>query len=157
MAVYTKKGAMYPTTGMSLRGRRRRSRSSPGLGGRCEGGSDVDHGDTVVRYDQLARPLGVHPAGVRARRTRCATRSATSADPLGTYNTYEFARAEFPDYPRLGVWPDGYYVGTSTGDDVVQKRVCVADRAKMLMGQPATEQCISKSGVNFFNPPTSTA
>jgi hypothetical protein len=77
---------------------------------------------------------------------------STGPDPLGSYSRYEFARQEFPDYPRLGIWPDGYYVGTSAGDDVVQKRICVADRAKMLQGQAATEQCVSKSGVNFFNP-----
>jgi hypothetical protein len=77
---------------------------------------------------------------------------STGPDPLGSYNRYEFARSLFPDYPRLGVWPDGYYVGSSTGDDVVQKTICVGDRAKMLAGQPATEQCVTKDGVNFLNP-----
>jgi hypothetical protein len=75
-----------------------------------------------------------------------------SGDPLGTYHRYEFARSEFPDYPRLGVWPDGYYVASSAGDDVVRKRVCVADRVKMLAGQTATERCVGKEGVNFLNP-----
>jgi hypothetical protein len=150
VAVYTKKGAMYPTTGTSL-GTKASKSIFAGLGGRCEGGSDVDHGDTVVRYDQLAgRWVFIQPV-FAAPYAMCYAVS-TSADPLGTYNKYEFARAEFPDYPRVGVWPDGYYVGTSAGDDVVQKRICVADRAKMLMGQAATEQCIGKSGVNFFNP-----
>ena len=150
VAVYTKKGAMYPTTGMSL-GTKASKSIFAGLGGRCEGGSDVDHGDTVVRYDQLAgRWVFIQPV-FAAPYAMCYAVS-TSADPLGTYSKYEFARAEFPDYPRVGVWPDGYYVGTSAGDDVVQKRICVADRAKMLMGQAATEQCIGKSGVNFFNP-----
>jgi hypothetical protein len=150
MAVYTKKGAMYPATGMSL-GTKASKSIFAGLGGRCEAGSDVDHGDTIVRYDQLAsRWVFIQPV-FAAPYAMCYAVS-TSADPLGTYSKYEFARAEFPDYPRLGVWPDGYYVGTSAGDDVVQKRICVADRAKMLMGQAATEQCIGKSGVNFFNP-----
>src|SRR6185436_11110328 len=150
IAVYTKKGNMYSTTGMSL-GTKASKSIFAGLGGRCEAGSDIDHGDTVVRYDQLAgRWVFIQP--VFASPYAMCYAVSTSADPLGSYNKYEFARAEFPDYPRLGVWPDGYYVGTSAGDDVVQKRICVADRAKMLMGQPATEQCIGKSGVNFFNP-----
>jgi len=150
MAVYTKKGAMYSTTGMSL-GTKASKSIFAGLGGRCESGSDIDHGDTIVRWDQLAgRWVFVQPV-FAAPYAMCYAVS-TSADPLGSYNKYEFARAEFPDYPRMGVWPDGYYVGTSAGDDVVQKRICVADRAKMLMGMPATEQCIAKSGVNFFNP-----
>ena len=79
-------------------------------------------------------------------------RGQRRADPLGTYHTYEFARTLFPDYPRLGVWPDGYYLGSSTGDDVVQKTICVANRARMIAGQTATEQCVTRSDVNFFNP-----
>jgi len=150
IAFYTKKGSMYATTGMSL-GTKASKAIFAGLGGRCESGSDIDHGDTVVRYDQLAGRWVVIQPVFAAPYAMCYAVS-TSADPLGSYNKYEFARAEFPDYPRIGVWPDGYYVGTSAGDDVVQKRICVADRAKMLLGQAATEQCIGKSGVNFFNP-----
>jgi hypothetical protein len=76
---------------------------------------------------------------------------STGPDPLGTYYRYAFERTLFPDYPRPAVWPDGYYVPTSTGDDVIQKHACIVDRAKMLAGQPATEQCIIIDGVNFLN------
>ncbi len=76
---------------------------------------------------------------------------STSSDPMGSYYRYEFLRPLFPDYPRPAVWPDGYYVSTSTGDDVVQKHTCVVDRNKMLAGEPATEQCFVVDGVNFLN------
>jgi hypothetical protein len=76
---------------------------------------------------------------------------STGTDPLGTYYRYAFERTLFPDYPRPAVWPDGYYVPSSTGDDVIQKHACIADRAKMLVGQPATEQCLIIEGVNFLN------
>ena len=76
---------------------------------------------------------------------------STGPDPLGSYYRYAFERTLFPDYPRPAVWIDGYYVATSTGDDVIQKHVCIADRTKMLVGQPATEQCIVVDGVNFLN------
>lgn len=72
-------------------------------------------------------------------------------DPLGAYYRYAFERTLFPDYPRPAVWPDGYYVPTSTGDEVIQKHVCIADRTKMLQGRPATEQCIVIDGVSFLN------
>src|SRR5580693_5465290 len=72
-------------------------------------------------------------------------------DPLGAYYRYAFERTLFPDYPRPAIWPDGYYVPTSTGDDVIQKHDCIADRNKMLRGEPATEQCIIIDGVNFLN------
>ena len=76
---------------------------------------------------------------------------STGPDPLGTYYRYAFERTLFPDYPRPAIWIDGYYVPTSTGDDVIQKHACIADRTKMLAGQPATEQCIIIDGVNFLN------
>jgi hypothetical protein len=76
---------------------------------------------------------------------------STSPDPLGTWYRYEFLRPLFPDYPRPAVWPDGYYVPTSTGDDVIQKHACVVDRNRMLRGEPATEQCVVIDGVNFLN------
>jgi hypothetical protein len=76
---------------------------------------------------------------------------SAGADPLGPYYRYEFLRPLFPDYPRPAIWPDGYYVPTSTSDDLIQKHACVVDRAKMLKGEPATEQCIVIDGVNFLN------
>jgi hypothetical protein len=76
---------------------------------------------------------------------------STGPDPLGSYYRYAFERTLFPDYPRPAVWIDGYYVATSTGDDVIQKHVCIADRMKMLVGQPSTEQCVVVDGVNFLN------
>ena len=76
---------------------------------------------------------------------------STGPDPFGPYYRYEFVRPLFPDYPRPAVWPDGYYVPTSTGDDVIQKHACVVDRTRMLAGGDATEQCVIIDGVNFLN------
>ena len=76
---------------------------------------------------------------------------STSSDPMGEYYRYEFQRPLFPDYPRPAVWPDGYYVPTSTSDDFIEKHICVADRNSMLKGLPATEQCVVIDGVSFLN------
>ncbi|MCC6243876.1 MAG: hypothetical protein IT353_13615 [Gemmatimonadaceae bacterium] len=76
---------------------------------------------------------------------------STGPDPMGPYYRYEFVRPLVPDYPRPAVWPDGYYVPSSTGDDVIEKHACVVDRARMLRGLPATEQCIIINDVNFLN------
>jgi hypothetical protein len=76
---------------------------------------------------------------------------SVNSDPLGPYNRYAFERDNFPDYPRPAVWPDGYYVPTSSGDTVIQKQDCIADRKAMLAGKPATEQCVVIDGVNFLN------
>jgi hypothetical protein len=82
---------------------------------------------------------------------------SVGADPLGAYYRYEFLRPYFPDYPRPAIWSDGYYTPSSTGDDRIsdtiatQKHACVVDRAKMLKGEPATEQCVIIENVSFLN------
>ena len=76
---------------------------------------------------------------------------STTDDPFGAYYRYEFLRPLFPDYPRPAVWPDGYYVPTSTGDEVIEKHACVVERSAMLEGKPAREQCFVVNDVNFLN------
>ena len=76
---------------------------------------------------------------------------STGEDPLGSYYRYEFLRPLFPDYPRPAVWPDGYYIPSSTGDEVIEKHACVVERDAMLAGRPAREQCFVINDVNFLN------
>jgi len=33
-----------------------------------------------------------------------------TTDATGTYNRYTFPQPNFNDYPKLGVWPDAYYM-----------------------------------------------
>ena len=82
---------------------------------------------------------------------------SVSSDPRGPYYRYAFERPLFPDYPRPAVWTDGYYVPTSSSDNRIsdtvatQKHACVVDRARMLRGEPASEQCQVVLNVNFLN------
>lgn len=145
--------AVYTKTGRVLYGPVPTRTIFAGFAGEC---GQVGFGDAVVRYDQLAKrwvfvlPIFRRPAGAQEY-AMCYAVSA-SGDLMGRYYRYDFARALFPDYPRLGVWPDGYYLGTSTGDTVIQKHACVAERSAMLRGRPAREQCSIVDGVNFLNP-----
>lgn len=125
-----------------------------GFGGRCEANNN---GDAVARYDQLARrwlivmPLFRRdPDNSQPPYSMCYAVSK-SGDPMGEYHRYEFKRQLFPDYSRPAIWTDGYYVPSSTGDEVIQKHACVADRTRMLRGEPATEQCLIVDCVNFLN------
>lgn len=102
------------------------------------------------QLDQPPQPRGQRPPEQKGVYSMCYAIS-TSSDPLGSYYRYEFLRPLFPDYPRPAIWPDGYYVPTSTGDDVIQKHACVVERDKMLKGEPAREQCVIVDGVNFLN------
>jgi hypothetical protein len=154
IAVYTKKGAMFDTTGKVLYGAVASKTVFKDFGGACEA---ANFGDVVARYDQLAdRWLYVMPIFQRIQGrpeepySVCYAVSQTP-DPLGSYYRYEFRRKLFPDYPRPAIWPDGYYVPSSTGDNVIQKHACIVDRAAMLQGKEATEQCLIIDGVNFLN------
>jgi hypothetical protein len=106
-----------------------------------------------------ARPDSQNPRDTTRRRPPPPTQGvyamcyaiSTGTDPFGPYYRYEFIRPLFPDYPRPAVWPDGYYVPTSTGDEVIQKHACVVERAKMLVGGDASEQCVVIDSVNFLN------
>ncbi len=232
MAVYSKQGKKYDTTGKVLYGPVNTNNVFRG----CDVCGDINNGDAVVRYDQLAdRWLIVMPifrrlpyredqpepgragepaqlsqvtnkeqpgpavalfqppaltaeeraaeedadAASRGQRRGRGGRGAgggqrrgqggppgpyamcyaisTGPDPLGTYYRYHFVRPLFPDYPRPAVWPDGYYVPTSTGDNRIspeiatQKHACVVEREAMLQGKPAREQCVVIENVNFLN------
>lgn len=154
-AIFTKKGARFDTTGKVLVGAAPTNSLFQGVGGQCEA---RNNGDAVVKYDQLAdrwlvvMPIFRRPANDSTGPFSMCYAVSVGPDPLGAYYKYEFLRPLFPDYPRIGVWPDGYYNGTSTGDDVIEKHICVADRARMLQELSATEQCRIIADVNFLNP-----
>ena len=105
MAVFTKKGKKYDTTGKLLYGAAPNNTVFSGFGVRC---GVSNNSDSVVRYDQLAdRWLFVLPVFTRPPNdpqgpyAMCYAVSVTS-DPLGAYYRYEFQRPLFPDYPRSG-------------------------------------------------------
>jgi hypothetical protein len=117
-----------------------------GFGGQCEAHND---GDPIAQYDKaagrwvLAQPVYEQPY------TYCIAVSTTS-DATGTYNRYAFPMPNFPDYPKLGVWPDAYY-GTFNlfnGNSFLGAYACAFDRASMLTGAAATEQCF-QAGSSF--------
>ncbi len=165
-AVYTKKGELFDRSGTVLFGPIGHNVVWNGFGGECE---RSPNGDTVVRYDQLAdrwlivmprfnrapAPAG-SPPGTLGPYGMCYAVSV-GANPLGPYYRYYFERTLFPDYPRPAIWPDGYYIPTSTGDNLLpdgrlpEKHACVVDRTKLLQGLPATEQCVIIPESNFLN------
>ena len=101
--------------------------------------------------EQTPQPRGgQRPPEQQGVYSMCYAISASS-DPKGSYYRYEFLRPLFPDYPRPAIWSDGYYLPTSTSDDLIQRHACVVEREKMLKGEPAREQCVIVDGVNFLN------
>ncbi|HEX2268261.1 MAG TPA: hypothetical protein VHH35_01930, partial [Pyrinomonadaceae bacterium] len=117
-----------------------------GFGGRCQTDND---GDPIVQYDQLADRWILTQFAVSAQPfTQCVAVS-TTPDPTGTYFRYAFSYdRDFNDYPKMGVWPDAYYITYNmfrNGSRYVGNRVCALERAQMLVGGPARQACVSTS------------
>ncbi|HKZ75728.1 MAG TPA: PKD domain-containing protein [Actinomycetota bacterium] len=103
-------------------------------GGNCQG---QNRGDPVVLFDQLADRF------VLAQFARpnhvCIAVSQTANPVTGGWNLYEFAVPGFPDYFKLGVWPDAYYMGSNQGN----VGVSAFDRTNMLTG------AVARAPINF--------
>ncbi len=110
-----------------------------GFGGVCANG----FGDPVVLYDQLANRWIISQfSGTSIPTDECIAVSTTS-DATGTYNRYAFhIGSNFFDYEKISVWPDAYYMSAnifnSSGTAYLGPQAYAMDRAKMLLGQPAT-------------------
>ena len=116
-----------------------------GFGGPCETSND---GDPIVQYDKAANRWVLSqfavPGGT-AGYWQCVAVSATS-DATGAYYRYAFPYSQFNDYPKMGVWQDGYYTTFNMFTSSFQgAKLCAYDRASMLVGNPATQQCFQLS------------
>jgi hypothetical protein len=118
-----------------------------GFGGGCQTNND---GDPVVSYDRIADRWIISQFQVsQTPFQQCVAVSAT-ADPTGSYFRYAFSYTDgFPDYPKMGVWPDAYYetynLFNTAGTAFLGSKVCAFDRSKMLTGAAATQQCFNTS------------
>jgi subtilisin-like proprotein convertase family protein len=115
-----------------------------GFAGAC---AQTNDGDGVVRYDRIADRWVISQFSVNGGNGpffQCVAVS-TTPDPTGTYNRYSFTFDGFNDYPKVGLWPDGYYFTFNMfpNNQFAGSRVCAFDRVKMVAGQVATSQCFN--------------
>ncbi|HEX8852206.1 MAG TPA: hypothetical protein VF754_01895, partial [Pyrinomonadaceae bacterium] len=117
-----------------------------GFGGACE---TMNDGDPIVQYDQLADRWVLTQFAVSGSPFVQCVAVSTSPDPTGTYHRYAFSYGtDFNDYPKMGVWHDGYYITYNMfrrGRTYVGNRVCAFERDKMLVGAAARQICASTS------------
>ncbi len=116
-----------------------------GLGGMCASNSQ---GDPIVLYDSMADrwlmsefAFGKDWSGqAEGPFFECVAISKTP-DPTGEWYLYSFLISEtkMNDYPKLGVWPDGYYMSVNQFQEGsgswAGAGVAVFERAKMLTGE----------------------
>jgi fibronectin type 3 domain-containing protein len=132
------------TTGALLYGPAAGNTLWSGFGGGCQTNND---GDPIAQYDKVANRWVMAQFSVSTTPyLLCVAVSATS-DATGSWYRYSFSQPNFPDYPKVGVWPDGYYVSYNMfqGNFFAGGRACSMDRSKMLAGQAATQICFQLS------------
>ncbi|MDQ6765819.1 MAG: hypothetical protein M3Z22_06950 [Verrucomicrobiota bacterium] len=144
---------IFNKTGTSLFGPALNNTLWAGFGGACQ---TSNSGDPVVLYDQLADRwlLSQFTAG-SAPFLNCVAIS-TSPDPTGTYFRYAFQTgttgANFPDYPKYGVWSTAYFISTreflGTGGAFQGVGAYALNRAQMIAGNPNPQV------ISFLAPPT---
>lgn len=118
-----------------------------GFGGGCETNND---GDPIVQYDKAAGRWILTQFSVSTVPYLQCVAVSTDEDATGSYNRYAFSygNTQFPDYPKLGVWPDAYYLSFNifnNGRTFAGAKVCALDRNSMLAGATASQQCFQLS------------
>ena len=118
-----------------------------GFGGLCESHND---GDPIVQFDKIAKRWVFTQFALSATSHFQCVAVSTTSDATGTYNRYAFSfGTDFPDYPKLGVWPDAYYLNfnifNATGTAFLGPQPCAIDRNAMLAGTAATMVCFRLS------------
>jgi len=139
MQVVNTRFAIYDKNGNKLMGPTANSTIFNGLP------NNSNDGDAIVLYDENADrwlfsqfSLPNYPNGPFYENVAISQTN----DPTGTWYRYQFTFSDMPDYPKLAVWADGYYMtirrfssgsGTWLGPSAV-----AMDRDKMLVGTPTT-------------------
>jgi hypothetical protein len=107
-----------------------------GFGGDCQ---TRNNGDPIVLYDQLADRWMLSQFTTASPFHQCIAVSQTP-DPTGAWFRYDYIipSGNFNDYPKFGVWPDGYYMSASSrGIPGPPTDVFAFERDLMLTGGPA--------------------
>jgi hypothetical protein len=127
--------AGYPKAGNSI---------WSGFGTGCEANN---HGDPIVKFDaQNARWIMTQFSVSTSPYLVCVAVSATDDFTTTSWHRYAYDfGADFPDYPKVSIWPDGYYFSFNefrNGATFEGARACAFDGATARAGGAATMQCV---------------
>jgi hypothetical protein len=124
-----------------------------GFGGMCE---TRNNGDPIALYDPLAdRWLLSQLALIDPSEYHQCIAISQSPDPTGAWYRYDFlfSTSLLNDYPKFGVWPDGYYLAINQYQGVAPRvfagqGVMAFERDAMLQGISAQTVYFNLFGVN---------
>jgi len=115
-----------------------------GFGGPCELNND---GDPIAIFDQAAQRWVMTQFSVSGGQFYECVAVSTTSDATGSYRRFAYQFTDFNDYPKMSIWPDGYYISfnmfNAAGTAFLGARACVLDRNQMLTpsGTPGPMQC----------------
>lgn len=104
-------------------------------------------GDPILLYDKYADRWFISQIDLS---NNIHIAISKTADPTGAYYTYTFNMSFFPDYPKMSVWADGYYMAANGSNSVG----CF-ERTKMLAGDSTARMVLTTLNsppVGFFLP-----
>jgi hypothetical protein len=103
--------------------------------------STMDDGDPIVLYDHLADRWFLSQFIVSVTPCHEVIAISQTGDPTGAWYLYDFEMPndKMNDYPKFGVWPDGYYMTDNqfAGNSWGGAGVFAFERDKMLAGDPS--------------------
>lgn len=143
---------IFNKTGASLYGPVATSTLWNGFSGNWDG---HNNGDGIVVYDENADRWIISQFAYDCPGTPYTEYEmvavSTTGDPTGSYYRYAFQFDYMPDYPKFGVWQDGYYLSvnrfnTNIGSTpFIGVGACVLERSKMLTGDPTARMVYFKT------------
>jgi hypothetical protein len=130
-----------------------------GFGGLCQ---TTNRGDPIVLYDPLANrwlisqfAFAVNASGNPITPFEECIAISQGPNPVtGGWFLYDFNihPTKFNDYPKLGVWPDAYYMTANQAGAGGNTGAWAFDRTQMLAGLPATFQYVDLTTEGFLLP-----
>jgi hypothetical protein len=129
--------AIYSKTGTLLLGPAALSTIWAGIPSPWNG---TNNGDPIVLYDQAADRWIITQFSLPTGNYAELVAISQTSDPTGAWYRYVFQYGtNMPDYPKFGIWPDGYYMSANqflNASTWAGVGATAMDRTKMLAGDP---------------------
>jgi hypothetical protein len=115
---------------------------------------NANDGDPIVLYDEYADRWLVSQFAVNTSNDKFYELVAisTTPDPTGSYYRYAFEFDNMPDYPKFGIWSDGYYLSINQfagGSSWAGGGVSILDRDAMINGEATAAMVFFDLGTSY--------
>jgi len=120
--------------------------------------NNSNSGDAVVLWDEKAQrwlftqfSLPYYPSGPFYQMIAVSQ----TPDPTGSWYRYQYQFSDMPDYPKFGVWTDGYYMSANrfgVGSGWQGNGAYAYDRAAMLAGSAEAQRISFEISIGYVSP-----